>query len=226
MASSSSCVHVVEPGQRVHDAGRLRVLRPGAQNISVVSTVGLVPPGDVVPPADAGVVQQLGQVGPGVVGTCRSCSPTVPGGGSGACTAGLQLIGSSSCAACRPAGDQEEVRRQAPGRVRLEHVVLEDELLCVRPVVRDLALVVVAHHVGRLCVAGQSAETPGAACSAASDHVRSCTMKPFILPPAMSLIASACACGPASWRPPSRETAGRSAAAEGPGRRHRPGLPR
>ena len=39
--------------------------------------------------------------------------------------------------------------RQAPGRVRLEHVVLEDEVARVGPVVGDLALVVVAHHVER-----------------------------------------------------------------------------
>ena len=50
-------------------------------------------------------------------------------------------------AARRPAGDEREVRRQAPGVVRLEHVVLEDEVARVVPVVRDLVPVVVAHHV-------------------------------------------------------------------------------
>ena len=47
----------------------------------------------------------------------------------------------------RPAGDEPEVRGQAPAPVRLEHVVLEDEVPRVRPVVRDLRVVVVAHDV-------------------------------------------------------------------------------
>ena len=76
-------------------------------------------------------------------------------------------------AACRPAGDEREVRRQAPGVVRLEHVVLEDEVARVVPVVRDLVPVVVAHHVGRRgrqraagivgVVAGEEAPFPGLA---------------------------------------------------------------
>ena len=41
------------------------------------------------------------------------------------------------------------MRRKAPGHVRLEHVVLEDEVAGVVPVVRDLVPVVVAHDVGR-----------------------------------------------------------------------------
>ena len=52
-------------------------------------------------------------------------------------------------AARRPAGDEGEVRRQAPRVVRLEHVVLKHEVARVVPVVRDLVPVVVAHHVGR-----------------------------------------------------------------------------
>jgi hypothetical protein len=47
----------------------------------------------------------------------------------------------------RPARDEPEMRGQAPAPVRLEHVVLQDEVPRVRPVVRDLACVVVAQHV-------------------------------------------------------------------------------
>ena len=47
----------------------------------------------------------------------------------------------------RPLGDHEQVRGKAPRRVRLEHVVLEDVVPRVLPVVRDLAGVVVAHDV-------------------------------------------------------------------------------
>src|ERR671937_1102035 len=39
------------------------------------------------------------------------------------------------------------MHRKAPGGVRLEHVILEDEGLRVAPVVRDVAPVVVAHNV-------------------------------------------------------------------------------
>ncbi len=51
-------------------------------------------------------------------------------------------------AACRPRGDHREVRRQTPRVHPLEHVVLEHEVACVVPVVRDLVPVVVAHHIG------------------------------------------------------------------------------
>ena len=57
-------------------------------------------------------------------------------------------------AARRPAADQVQVGRQGPGVDRLEHVILQDEVLGVGPVVRDLPGVVVAHHVRR--VAGQA----------------------------------------------------------------------
>ena len=57
-------------------------------------------------------------------------------------------------AARRPAADQVQVGGQGPGVDRLEHVILQDEVLGVGPVVRDLPGVVVAHHVRR--VAGQA----------------------------------------------------------------------
>ena len=41
------------------------------------------------------------------------------------------------------------MRRQAPRRDRLEHVILQDEILGVRPVVGDLPGVVIAHDIGR-----------------------------------------------------------------------------
>ena len=49
----------------------------------------------------------------------------------------------------RPAADQVQVGRQAPRRDRLEHVVLEHEVLGVRPVIRDLPRVVITHHIRR-----------------------------------------------------------------------------
>ena len=51
--------------------------------------------------------------------------------------------------ACRrPLRHQEEMRRETPRRDRFEHVVLEHEVARVLPVVRDVPLRVVAHHVG------------------------------------------------------------------------------
>jgi hypothetical protein len=38
---------------------------------------------------------------------------------------------------------------QAPGCVRLEHVILQHEVLRVRPIVRDVALGVIPHHIKR-----------------------------------------------------------------------------
>src|SRR5215475_14404463 len=38
--------------------------------------------------------------------------------------------------------------RQTPRGIRLKHVVLKHERACVGPVIRDLALVMVTHHVG------------------------------------------------------------------------------
>jgi len=57
-------------------------------------------------------------------------------------------------AARRPAADQVQVGRQGPGVDGLEHVVLQDEVVRVGPVVRDLAGVVVPHDVRR--AAGQA----------------------------------------------------------------------
>ena len=74
----------------------------------------------------------------------------------------------------RPLRDHEQVLGQAPGRVGLEHVVLEDEVLGVGPVVRDLPRVVVAHHVHaalrgrrvRVLLAGAAVGIGGAAAKA------------------------------------------------------------
>ena len=71
---------------------------------------------------------------------------------------------------CRPARDLEQVRRQAPAVVRLEHVVLQDEMTCVRPVIGELMSVVVSHEVR-----GRPAGAPGARGAvllAALDEVR------------------------------------------------------
>ena len=54
----------------------------------------------------------------------------------------------------RPAADQVQVGGQGPGVDRLEHVILQDEVVGVGPVVRYLPGVVVAHHVR--CAAGQA----------------------------------------------------------------------
>src|SRR5215472_9938295 len=42
--------------------------------------------------------------------------------------------------------------RQAPGSVGLEHPVLQDKILRIRPIVGDISSVVVAHHVGSALV--------------------------------------------------------------------------
>ena len=142
--------HGVEVGQRVPDARCLRVLRHRRAEHRVVGAVGLVALRDVVAPADVVAVEEIRQVGPRVVGRPARGVLRLPG------RRARRLDGAAATlrvalrrAERRPAGDEVEVRRQAPRRVRLEHVILEDELARVVPVVRDLAPVVVAHDVGR-----------------------------------------------------------------------------
>jgi hypothetical protein len=95
------------------------------------------------------LVEEVGQVGPGVVGGLA------PAAGRARWDVWV-LDGRRAAhrvvldpAVGRPAGDHVQVLRQAPGSVGLEHVILEDEGAGVRPVVRDLVPVVVAHHRGR-----------------------------------------------------------------------------
>ena len=227
-------VDVVEPGQRVHDArASVEFCGTGAQNIALLAQSGSWPLADVVAPADVVAVKEPGQIRPGVVRrSCRSGSPGVPGGASGACTAGWQLIGSPFVRAeRRPARDEEEVRGQAPRRVRLEHVVLEDEVVCVGPVVRDLTLVVVAHHVGhRSSVVEQYGVEPGCALQYCARPTLRLATKPSILPPSMSAIASRAraarrdCCSAVSWngltqwpRPEGRDAGQRARIAGQPG---------
>src|SRR5205085_9396737 len=53
------------------------------------------------------------------------------------------------CAGRGPSGNLEEMCREAPRRGRLEHVVLQDEVARVAPVVRDVTLGVVAEDIDR-----------------------------------------------------------------------------
>ena len=98
-------------------------------------------------PGDAVLVEEVGEVGPAVERPV-GIAPQRRGSARSSCRdcrAGARLV--RVAALRRPAGDEPEVRRQAPAPVRLEHVVLEDEVPRVGPVVRDLRAVVVAHDV-------------------------------------------------------------------------------
>ena len=136
------------------------------------SQSGSVPAHDVVAPADVVLVEEVGQVGPGVDGLARprvlvavlGVPATVLGSRLAAVDRRrvLRALGGPGLQGVRaargvvglgaeggPLRHEEEVGRQAPRGVRLEHVVLQDEVLRIGPVVRDVALRVVAHHVGR-----------------------------------------------------------------------------
>ena len=90
-------------------------------------------------------MQQVGQVGPGII-ILRSIEGTRCSLGSiqGIFTA-HRVAGCSTLG--RPARDHEEVRRQAPRAVGLEHFVLQYEVLGVGPVVRDFTRIVPAHYI-------------------------------------------------------------------------------
>ena len=147
--SCPSCLHRREVRQRVPDPGRPRVLLGRiARHRAVVVAVGLGALGDVVAPAHLVLVQQVRDVGPRVARRLAASVAAEVGRLAGR----LRRVPATrrdilDRAPRRPLADQEQVRGQAPRRVRLEHVVLEHEVARVRPVVRDLVGVVVAHHV-------------------------------------------------------------------------------
>ena len=184
--AASSSRTVSKYGSGFQMPGVVAFCGTGAQNIASSSQSGCVALRDVVAPADVVLVQQVGEVGPGVV---RRAAPVVlprlPGGEPGSCTRDVAAHRIALLVQLRrPAGDHEQVRGQAPRRVRLEHVVLEHEVPRVGPVVRDLARVVVAHHVGR---ARQFVQRGSSRSAQHFLRRRSAwAMKPSILPPSMS----------------------------------------
>ena len=136
-----------EPRQRVPDSGRLRVLLLRPAEHPVVRAVRFAALEDVVAPRDVVLVEQVGEVGPGVLrrrsvrlGLARRCH------GRRVRIDAAHRIAAAG-ASRGPLRNREQVGGQAPRRVRLEHVILENEVSRVRPVVRDLARVVVAHDV-------------------------------------------------------------------------------
>ena len=138
----------VEVRQRVPDARRLRALLDGFADHRVVLAVRLGAAEDVVTPADVTLVQQIREIGPRVVR-----GDTLASGRIRWCAGVLQRVDTAhrivrARAAGRPLGDQEQMRRKTPGGVRLVEVVLEDEVPGIRPVVRDVAPIVVAHDIG------------------------------------------------------------------------------
>jgi hypothetical protein len=126
----------------------MRVLRHGRAEHRVVRAVGLRALVDVVVPADAVAMEEPGEIRPRVVRDIAGFVLRFAGRRAGVLdgTVAAHRVALPR-ASSRPAGDEVEVLGQAPRRVRLEHVVLEDEVARVTPVVRDLAPVVVAHDV-------------------------------------------------------------------------------
>src|SRR5664279_2011337 len=147
--------HGVEVGQRVPDAGRLGVLldRRAGQG-RVVLAVGFGAGHDVVAPGHAVLVHQVGQVGPGVdrpaawpgagrYGRVRQAGVLRPARIlQGVRTAGRVMGGAGG----GPFRDLKQVLGEAPGGVRLEHVVLQHVVRGVGPVVRNVALRVIAQY--------------------------------------------------------------------------------
>ncbi len=139
-------MHRLELRQRVPDLRRAHPLRRGGAEHRVVLAVRLGPGRHVIGPTHAGLVEQVGDVRPlvrrRVVGQLlllvRLRVQVRP--------AQLNLVGDRT--RCRPTRDHGQMGGEAPGLDRLEHVVLEDEVLGVCPVVRDLAGVVPSHGVG------------------------------------------------------------------------------
>jgi hypothetical protein len=139
---------VGEVRQRVPHPGGARALEPDVALDRACEAVGRGAFLRVRGPRDAVPVEEIREVGPAVerpvpVVAKRRHEPAVPG--REVRRAGARPV--RVAALRRPARDEPEMRRQAPAPVRLEHVVLEDEVPRVGPVVRELARVVVAHDV-------------------------------------------------------------------------------
>jgi hypothetical protein len=113
-------------------------------------------------------VQQVREVGPPVERAVR----IAPERRAGRLVEPVQVAGAAGgppgvVALRGPAGGEPEVGGEAPAPVGLEHVVVEDVVASVGPVVGQLAPVVVAHDVR---VAERGAARPGRRPSAAADH--------------------------------------------------------
>ena len=137
-------LHRVEARQRVPDARSRRALWYVPAEHLAVRAVGLAAVRDVVAPAHVVAVQEVRQIRPRIVellAVARGSERRLQGRLAAHRVVVLR-------AARRPAGHHREMGREAPRVDRLEHVVLEDEVARVVPVVRDLVPVVVAHHVG------------------------------------------------------------------------------
>ena len=114
---------------------------------AAVVAVGLGALDDEVAPGDVVLVQQVGEIGPRVDRLAAGRVLRLVRRGQRVLDRVDAARRRVRAAAGRPFRDHEQVRRQAPRGVRLEHVVLQHEVARVGPVVRDLARVVVAHHV-------------------------------------------------------------------------------
>ncbi len=149
-------LHVPEHGERVPDPRRPGVLPDrGAGLGRIVAAVRLGAVLHVVPPADVVGVQQPGDVRPGQVDGRLAGGQLLLDG-----LAELVVLvrpddvvdAAVRRAVAAPGGpgrDHVEVVGQRPRLDRLEHVVVQDEVPGVGPVVRELGPGVIAHHVRR-----------------------------------------------------------------------------
>src|SRR6185437_15844149 len=137
--------YVREVRQRIPEAGRALALEACVAGDRTRETVVRGALLDVRRPRDSVLVEEVREIGPRVERAVRPAPQRRDRSVAEIRPARARLV--RVAAPGRPAGDEPEVRRQAPAPVGLEHVVLEDEAARVRPEVRDLASVVVTHDV-------------------------------------------------------------------------------
>ena len=136
----------LEAGQGIPDLRSPHLLGPGVAEHLVVGAVGLGTGGHIVRPAHTRSVKQVRDVRPreGI----GSGGPQLPGVPRSLADGGRAAHRVRRSARGRPSRHHGEVRRKAPGADGLEHVILENEVLRIAPIIRDLSGVVPAHRIG------------------------------------------------------------------------------
>ena len=118
----------------------------------IILTIGLSAALNIVIPSDLVLEEQICQIGPGIIGRGRSGPFGSLGCQSGRKPRSLQFINAAHWIVCDtafggPFRDHKQMLRQTPRSVWLEQAILQNEVLRKRPIVWNLARIMITHHI-------------------------------------------------------------------------------